>query len=414
MQSVSQERSAPSLARPTTRPPLRSLALLLSVLSCEHTQPFQASAPPPVIGPLTPGRVPVRLTYNPGVDAYPTWVPDGSALIYQAQNPNTINKDRCLFALPPTGGTGTPVGCADSTGVNTSLGPAGVSTAGRLVVYEGVSLLYAGVPSTAGMYLAVAWPFASAKLILPLPRIIAAGRIDKLTGIHWLGDTAFLALGVRVSESVRCTGCAPDTLETGVQVLLVRPAGDSAVVGLVPGTAHASSYSFVAPDTVYFTLNNDNRILRTRIAGGAVDSMFAFAPDSNVAPPGNRTALPAVVRGLQVTGHTAFAVIAGRVNFYPDTDGTGEAQRDWGGPLHKVDLATGIDSTVGYNPALGLGLNYLWVRNPVMSPDGRTLTAEGRVTTLTNLYCCPPTFLNWVGTDTAMPPTGNIWQYIKP
>lgn len=403
------------MARPTTRSALRSLALLLGVLSCEHTQPFQASPPPPINGPLTPGTVPVRLTFNLGADAYPTWVPDGSAIIYQAQDPNTTNQDRCLFALPPTGGTGTPVGCADSTGVNTSFGPAGVSTAGRIAVYEGVSLPFAGGPSRAGIYLAAAWPFASGKLILPLPRIIPAGRIDKLTGIRWLSDTAFLALGVRVSQAVRCPSvCPPDTLETGVQVLLVRPAGDSALVGLVPGTAHASSYSFVAPDTVYFTLNNDNRILRTRIGGGAIDSLFAFAPDSNVAPPGERTALPAVARGLQVAGHTAFAVIAGRVNFYPDTDGTGEAQRDWGGHLHKVDLATGIDSTVSYNPPLGLGFSYLWVRNPVLSPDGRTLTSEGRVATLTNIFCCPPDFLTWVRTDTTVSPTGNIWQYVKP
>lgn len=400
-----------------THSTLRTLILLLGVVSCEHTEPFQASPPPPISGPLA-RTFPTRLTYNLGADAYPTWVPDGSAILYQAEDPNDPNRDRCLFALPPTGGTQTPVACADSVSLNVSYGPAGVSSAGRVAVYESVSGLGAGTPLSAGMYLTADWPFRSARLILPLPIVTPGGRADKLTSLHWLGDTAFLALGVRTTVASRCVfpcppGIVPDTLETGLQVLLVRVAGDTAAVSAVPGTVRASSYSFVAPDTVYFTLNNDNRLLRTRIAGGAIDSMFAFLPDSNVAPPGNRTASPAVARGVQVTGHTAFAVIGGRLDYYPDS-GLGEAQRDWGGHMHKVDLTTGTDSVLDYMPPLGLGFTYAWMRNPVLSPDGKTLTAEARVATLTNLYCCPPTYLNWIGTDTAMPPTGNIWQYVRP
>jgi hypothetical protein len=296
--------------------------------------------------------------------------------------------------------------------VNTSFGPTGVSAAGRVAVYEGVSLVGAGVPSRAGMYLATEWPFASAKLILTLPRIIPAGRVDKLTSIHWLGDSSFLALGIRATSAALCQFCAVDTLETGVQVVLVRPVADSATVTLVPGTNRASSYSFVAPDTIYFTLNNDNRILRTRIGGGAIDSIFAFPPDSNVAPPGDRRGFPAVARGLQVSGHTAFAVIGGRFEYLPDS-GSGEAQRDWGGHMHKVNLATGADTVMGYAPPIGLGFEYVWMRSPALSPDGQILTAEGRLVTLTQVFGGPPSF-PWLRTDTTITSTGNIWQYVHP
>ena len=396
-----------------TRSTLRTLILLIGVVSCEHTEPFQASPPPPISGPLTT-TFPTRLTYNLGADAYPTWVPDGSAILYQAEDPNDPNRDRCLFALPPTGGTQTPVACADSASLNVSYGPAGVSSTGRVAVYESVSGLGAGTPLSAGMYLAADWPFRSAKLILPLPIVTPGGRADKLTSLHWLGDSAFLALGVRTTVASRCVfpcppGIVPDTLETGLQVLLVRVAGDTAAVSAVPGTVRASSYSFVAPDTVYFTMNDDNRIWRTRVSGGSVDSVFGFAQDSNDAPEAFRSAAATIARGLQVSEHTAYAVLGGRVDYHPDS-GQGEAQRDWGGKLHKVDLTTGTDSLVGYNPPLRLGLAFLWVRNPTLSPAGGTLTLEGRVAVLTQVFSGD----TWLATDTALPPTGNIWQYVRP
>jgi len=396
----------------STRSTLRTVILLLGVVSCEHTEPFQASPPPPISGPLTT-TFPTRLTYNLGADAYPTWGPDGSAILYQAEDPNDPNRDRCLFALPPTGGTQTPVACADSISLNVSYGPAGVSSTGRVAVYESVSGLGAGTPLSAGMYLAAAWPFRSAKLILPLPIVTPGGRADKLTSLHWLGDSAFLALGVRTTVASRCAfpcppGIVPDTLETGLEVLLVRVAGDTAAVSLVPGTIRASSYSFVAPDTLYFTLNNDNRILRTHVSGGAVDSVFAFAADSVDAPVGDAVAVPTIARGLQIHGHTAFAVLGGRVDYHPDS-GQGEAQRDWGGKVHKVNLSTGADTLLGTRPPLS-GASYVWVRNPTLSPDGATLTGEGRVSVITALFAGD----TWIGNDTTMPPTGNIWQFVRP
>ncbi|HKR56370.1 MAG TPA: hypothetical protein VJS20_08715, partial [Gemmatimonadales bacterium] len=94
----------------STRPPLRILALLLGLAACEHTEPFAASATPILSGPLSPGN-PTRLTYNLGEDAYPVSAPDGSYLLYQAENPDQLDRDRCLFLLPPTGGTQTLEAC---------------------------------------------------------------------------------------------------------------------------------------------------------------------------------------------------------------------------------------------------------------------------------------------------------------
>lgn len=403
------------MAVTTTRPPLRLLALVLGVVSCEHTQPFQASPPPPITGPLTPSTVPVRLTYNPGNDAYPSWLLDGSGILYQAENPNSPDRDRCLVRIPPPGGTVTPVVCDYTPGsVDTvnAYGPAAASPAGRVAFYEAANPVGLGTPLAEGIYLTPSAKSVGATLVVPLPMQTPSGvRADKFRSLRWLGDSGFLALAVRTSLDTLCGFCALDTLETGIQVLWVGVRGDSGTISAVPGTEHASSYAFVAPDTIYFTKNDDNRIWRTERSGGPVDSVYGFPPDSDVAPPAFRRGFLAVARGVQVLGNIAYAVTGGRVYYFPDS-GKGEAQRDWGGDLHKVTLSTGADTILGYTPPLSTSnFAYIWMRNPVLSPDGRTITAEGRPALLANIFA--PTGA-WIRTDTTVAPTTNLWQYVHP
>ena len=48
---------------------------------------------------------PVRLTLNEGADRSPSWLPDGSGIVYSTQQLGRPDADVCLAELPPGGGT---------------------------------------------------------------------------------------------------------------------------------------------------------------------------------------------------------------------------------------------------------------------------------------------------------------------
>lgn len=400
------------MAVTTTRHPLRLLPLLLGMISCEHTQPFQIIPPPPIVGPLDPATVPVRLTYNTGNDAYPAWTPDGQHLIYQAQRASRPDLDRCLFELPAEGGTAEPVLCDDSRGSEDStnvFGPAALSSVGRLIYYRSAEVAGFGDAQTVGMYLAPSVPVTVEDSALALPVVApGTGRADKLIGIRWLGDSGFLALGVRSTlyTPYPCIACKTDTLETGVQVFWVDMRVQPPVLTAIPGTARASSYAFVAPDTLYFTLNGDARILRTRVGSGPVDSVYALPPRVTEVPPGVLDTMPNIVRGVQVHGNIAYAVGEGWVTYFPDS-GKGEAQWDRGGVLHRIVLSAGADTIVTDNPPVN---TECWIRNLALSPDGHRLAAEGRLALVTPIFAGE----TLVAIDTTITLTSNLYQYVFP
>ncbi len=87
-------------------PARRGLAAVaaLALAGCSHSAPFTA---PDATGtsPFA-GLVPARLTYDAGADIHPQWTGDGAALLYSFERhlPGAEFPDRCLGALPPTGG----------------------------------------------------------------------------------------------------------------------------------------------------------------------------------------------------------------------------------------------------------------------------------------------------------------------
>src|SRR5947199_248890 len=57
-------------------------------------------------GPLGTGAA-LRLTYNPGTDLAPLWLPGGSGaggILYTAERVDRADHDRCFAILPPAGG----------------------------------------------------------------------------------------------------------------------------------------------------------------------------------------------------------------------------------------------------------------------------------------------------------------------
>ena len=83
---------------------LRRLALAGGVflaLACGHTDPF-TTPPYGTDQPFDP-TPPVRLTLNPGPDREASWLPDGSGILYSAQQSTRRDHDVCLAELPADG-----------------------------------------------------------------------------------------------------------------------------------------------------------------------------------------------------------------------------------------------------------------------------------------------------------------------
>ena len=91
----------------------------LLALACGHTDQF--GAPPyGTTQPFDP-TPPVRLTMNEAADRGASWLPDGSGILYSAQQLGRADADVCLAELPPGGGSQRRLVC-DLTrlGVDTS------------------------------------------------------------------------------------------------------------------------------------------------------------------------------------------------------------------------------------------------------------------------------------------------------
>src|SRR5260370_36140456 len=78
--------------------PRHGLLLIAVLAACEHTSPFRPGLYAPT-GPLGSGS-PLRLTYNPGQDLTPTWLPDGSAILYARERLARPRPDHCLAPVP--------------------------------------------------------------------------------------------------------------------------------------------------------------------------------------------------------------------------------------------------------------------------------------------------------------------------
>jgi hypothetical protein len=325
------------------------VALAVLVLGgCAHEQPFQ---PPDTTTdqPFHPGS-PAQLTYNPGADLRPDWLPDGSAFIYAWQQVGQPNKDRCLGIINAAGGTRVRTICnpaptsADSTDLFDSPSP---SPDGRLLYIRGSSPPTAISPSWAGVYLGpLADPLQGTKL-LNLPYIDAGGVMHgHLSDARWVSDTRVMYLDESIDYPRPCGGCPPDTVITGLDIVDLDLSGPVPSPAIVPGTSQATSMALTANgDTLVYTLLGDSRVFARAIATGQVSTLHDFG------------ALGAA-RDVTVRGGQLVAVVGNR----PE-----------GGQLASVDLATGTESIL---PGAEL---LLFFRRPVFAPAGSPvrLVVEG-------------------------------------
>lgn len=339
------------------------MAALVAV-SCGHE-------PPPVAVVYTPSAAAssgalVRLTFNPGHDLSPSWLPDGSGFLYTNERTDRRDRDRCLALLPAAGGTIVREICnrtaraADS--VNAFSSPA-MSPDGRLVYVRSSapisSISWPTVPYFQQLVIATWLDPAGARVLSSIPYTGPSGRIHQgLAQVRWLGDSSVVYVG----QSVVYPG--GDTLATGLEVDRLDFSGPARVLTMLPGTDQASSVATVGRDTVYFTRNGDSRVFRLDVTAGLVAVVHDFGAGT-------------IARDVQVEVGRLVAVVGGAVS-YADDPVLGPIQPDGGGALILVDLASGGETV--------LTAPTDFYRHAALAPDGRHVVAERVSGRTTDLY----------------------------
>jgi len=371
------ERSSVTPARWTA---LGLLCLVISASACSHSEPF--ANPETGEEPFDPGP-PARLTVNPAHDGSPSWLADGSGILYSAQQLDRLDADVCLAELPPTGGQQRRLVC-DIPGDGETTDAAQSSTAsadGR------VALLSAGngsIGGTSPVFLELALlptlDALDAQRVRALPFTPAGGSQQDYAGhVRWLTADALVYVGQRFRTKQDCLVCVRDTVIVGTEVTTLTVDGTTATA--VPGTELATGVTPILDGSaILYTLSNDTRIYRRVLAGGEITVVHDFGAVG-------------IVRDVHAVGNRVTAIVGGRVAFSVDPL-LGPVQWDSGGVLHVFDLEeTGSQS---------LDTPERLYRRPVLSPDGSRIVAEGYGLIITQLT---------VGADTTVSKTGDIYLF---
>jgi len=346
----------------------RLAVLLLSLLGCEHAAPFGAES----YGSNHPFQAgsPHRLTYNPGQDRAPAWLPDESGIVYSFERTDRPDRDRCLGILPPEGGQRISTICDvvpaadDSTDVFTE--PA-TDAAGRLVYFTTSSLIRALTPASAALLLSSRAGPPTVRTLVTFPYYASdTAPRHGAAQLRWLGTDALVYVAERIGYEGHCKGCPLDSVRTGVAIDRLDLNQTPPHVDVLPGTRFASSVAVGATsDVIYYTLGGDSRVFRRILSLGTDSTVFDFGGSG-------------IARDVQVIGSRLVAVVGGNVSFGFDPTLGYTVQRDSGGPVHVVDLSTGADSilTPG-SPA--------W-RHPALSPSGKRLVVEAYANGTSDLW----------------------------
>jgi hypothetical protein len=376
-----------SMATPPPRD-LHRLALAGAVLlafACGHTDPF-SSGPFTTDQPLDPNP-PARLTFNEGADREASWLPDGSGILYSAQQLGRADADVCVAELPPTGGSQRRLVCDEGSAAVT-LGNGAewpvVGSDGALAFVKGSWTIGGTNPATEAVAVAPGLDALKAAEVQSIPYAIPGEpQHTGIQALRWQRPGELVFVGGLVAYRRACPTCLLDTIATGLKIATLDLAGGGPVA--LPGTDLASGVSpGGSSDEIYFTVDGDTRVFRRTLSTGET----AVAHDFGGA---------GIARDVHVAGSRLAAVVGGRVALSVDGQ-LGPVQWDSGGVVHVVDLSSGADAALDAGARL--------YRRPALSPAGDRVVAEGYPLVITGNGSDVP--------DTTVSRAGDLYLFSTP
>ncbi|HYU28673.1 MAG TPA: hypothetical protein VEK83_06570, partial [Gemmatimonadales bacterium] len=176
---------------------------------------------------------------------------------------------------------------------------------------------------------------------------------DAMSHLVWLGSGRIAGVGERVTHPIPCRGCPPDTIRTGIGVVIVDFTAATPTLSRLAVADSASSLAAdVSGDTLYFTRDGDSRVYRHMFSSGMTDTLYDFGFG--------------IARDVSVANGTFAAVVGGAVSYSVDSI-LGGSQPDHGGPLFLFSPG---------NPPTQVGDPAWRFRRPAVSPDGTHLVVS--------------------------------------
>ena len=342
-----------------TRSVLTVVWLAAAVTACEHTATFAPGNYTPN-GPFGSGPA-LRLTYNPGTDLSPLWLPGNAGILYTAERVDRVDRDHCFAVLPSGGGTISRYAC-NTTAANDSIDAfdgAALAPDGRIAYVRASSNrlpVKPIVPEVEGLVVAPLADPSNAIELRSLDYTAPSNRLHQgISHIGWLSPTRLVYLGERVTYPQACGACPPDTVRTGIEITTLDFGGVTPVLTIVPGTDSASSVAVGGTgDTIYFSRNGDSRVYRYTFSSGQTDTVHDFSAIG-------------IARDVGVSAGRLVAIVGGDVTYVVDTV-LGASQLDRGGEIHVVTLSSGAETVIGNVTSR--------FRRPALSADGTRLVVE--------------------------------------
>jgi hypothetical protein len=334
-------------------------ACLVALAGCAHGDIFQT----PSQGsdaPRDPAPVPVRLTYNPGIDRSAAWLPDESGLLYSADRLDRDDDDRCLVILPPAGGqvrrTFCPLSLASRDSTDTFEEPA-INADGFVAFVRTSRRVGTSTPQYNALVAGDTGAIDDAVTLHGIPFTVNGQVYNVVSYLHWLSDEQLVyRAGTRqtacIGPTTPASPCPLANIETGRTIVLQGL--DTAVP--IAGLDYVSSVTVRDSDELLFTQLGDSRVFSYRLSTGATTIFYDFGTG--------------IARDVQIAGSRLAAIVGGNVTvinpaFNPPE--TPQLQYDLGGDLVVVDLGSNVVQTF-QAPAR--------YRRPVLSPSGHHLVVE--------------------------------------
>ncbi|MBA2292403.1 MAG: hypothetical protein H0W15_08105, partial [Gemmatimonadales bacterium] len=258
--------------------------IMMLGVACSHS-PTTATVPyTPDDAPFT-ATTPIRLTYDPGIDAFASFSPDGATMLYAFQPRDRDDHDRCIGFMPAGGGSREEH--CDNTGIGAARTDAleypALNNRGDLLYARYASAIGDFIPNTAEISLQLATRDAplAARNILQLPMLVEGVGLTRIGRIRWASDDVlyFAAEEMTLLRNPISTSFR-DTVVTGNGLIRGTRMASGFRFETVGGILDASDFDFsVGRDTIFFTRSRGNRLYAVA-TDGTVGSVVYSAPQS--------------------------------------------------------------------------------------------------------------------------------------
>lgn len=255
----------------------RYAAVLLALCACGHSDGYLATDPTTSDKPFVDGPV-VRLTYDAGMDLFPSWSPDGRTLAYSFQPKGLADFDRCLGFMANGAGTRRDVCYAgfDGTDRTDALEWPAIGPDGQLLYTQYFSDVETRFPAGGMLRLGTVDAPLPGRALLAIPNTIGPIGFNSIGTTRWASASRFYFVPqTGISRGSHANPNKKDTLFVGVGIVRGDLANGVPTFTLMADTDSASGFDFSrSGDSIYFTRQHDFRLYAMPVAGGPTTVVY--------------------------------------------------------------------------------------------------------------------------------------------